>query len=377
MSKVKLYSTKSENKEYYFIVTYIGSSYVDGKRKFKRNKKSTGLFTYLKATTPDQRTHNKETKARVKQLHKKAQEEHFYSSNGLSNLEQANKPFFDYWNKYVSNKTHSQNNANVFMQTMNKLIAYRGNQILIHQVNYAYCRDFLTFLQNTLKKNGEKLSSSSIDSYFKKLNLVLKELVKEGIILKNPAQDVKVPKVIHKRREWLTLEEIELLINAECDIKNLKYFYLLSCFTGLRHSDIKNLTWKDYIIEGDKHFFKIYIQKTGKDLVIPVNHNARQILEQIGRKSDDDKIVVGLKYGSWSNLKLKQWGMRAGINKDITPHTARHTFATNFAMEGGNPMVLQELLGHSEFKATKVYVQIAETKKFTEMDKMPKLNINQ
>jgi integrase len=314
---------------------------------------------------------------RAEMLLRQAEEEHFFASRGLTNLEKANKPFFDYWRSFVNNKTTTQNNANVFMQTMNKLIAYKGNQILIHQVNYAYCRDFLSFLQNTLKKNGEKLSSSSIDSYFKKLNLVLKELVKEGIILKNPAQDVKVPKVIHKRREWLTLEEIELLINAECDIKNLKYFYLLSCFTGLRHSDIKNLTWKDYIIEGDKHFFKIYIQKTGKDLVIPVNHNARQILEQIGRKSDDDKIVVGLKYGSWSNLKLKQWGMRAGINKDITPHTARHTFATNFAMEGGNPMVLQELLGHSEFKATKVYVQIAETKKFTEMDKMPKLNINQ
>ena len=69
--------------------------------------------------------------------------------------------------------------------------------------------------------------------------------------------------------------------------------------------------------------------------------------------------------------------MKAGITKDITPHTARHTFATNFAMDGGNPMVLQELLGHSDFKNTKVYVQIADKKKFEELDKMPKLNINQ
>ena len=377
MSSVKLRKQIVKGKGYYYLVTYISSKIVDGKKIVKRKKKSLKLTFYPKPTNPQQRKHNKESKMRAEMLLRQAEEEHFFASRGLTNLEKANKPFFDYWRSFVNNKTTTQNNANVFMQTMNKLIAYKGNQILIHQVNYAYCRDFLSFLQNTLKKNGEKLSSSSIDSYFKKLNLVLKELVKEGIILKNPAQDVKVPKVIHKRREWLTLEEIELLINAECDIKNLKYFYLLSCFTGLRHSDIKNLTWKDYIIEGDKHFFKIYIQKTGKDLVIPVNHNARQILEQIGRKSDDDKIVVGLKYGSWSNLKLKQWGMRAGINKDITPHTARHTFATNFAMEGGNPMVLQELLGHSEFKATKVYVQIAESKKFTEMDKMPKLNINQ
>ena len=48
--------------------------------------------------------------------------------------------------------------------------------------------------------------------------------------------------------------------------------------------------------------------------------------------------------------------MKAGVNKDITPHTARHTFATSFAMEGGNPIVLQELMGHSDFKATKVYI---------------------
>ena len=375
MSSVKLRKQIVKGRGYYYLVTYISSKIVDGKKIVKRKKKSLKLTFYPKPTNPQQRKHNKESKIRAEMLLKKAEDEHFFASRGLTNLEKADKPFFDYWESYVNSKTTSQNNANVFMQTMSKLIAYRGSQILIHQVDYAYCRDFLSFLQNTEKKNGEKLSSSSIDSYFKKLNLVLKELVREGIILKNPAQDVKLPKVIHKRREWLTNEEIELLINTECDIEILKHFYLLSCFTGLRHSDAKNLTWKDYVIEGDKHFFKIYIQKTGKNLILPVNHNAKQILENIGRKGDDDKILVGLQYGAWSNLKLKQWGMNAGISKDITPHTARHTFATNFAMEGGNPMVLQELLGHSEFKTTRVYIQMAENKKFSEMDKMPKFNI--
>ena len=377
MSSVKLRKQIVKGKGYYYLVTYLSSKIVNGKKKVKRTKKSLQLTYYPNPTSPKHRAHNKESKKRAEMLLKKAQDEHFFTSRGLNNLEKANKPFFDYWKKYVNNKTHSQNNANVFMQTMNKLIAYRGNQILIHQVDYAYCRDFLSFLQNDVKKNGEKLSSSSIDSYFKKLKLVLKELVKEGIILKNPSQDVNQPKVIHKRREWLTNEEIEALINTDCDIENLKHFYLLACFTGLRHSDAKNLTWKDYVIEGERHFFKIYIQKTGKNLILPVNHNAKQILEQIGKKGDDDKIIIGLKYGAWSNLKLKQWGMKAGITKDITPHTARHTFATNFAMGGGNPMVLQELLGHSDFKATKVYIQMAEKKKFEELDKMPKFNINQ
>ena len=68
--------------------------------------------------------------------------------------------------------------------------------------------------------------------------------------------------------------------------------------------------------------------------------------------------------------------MNAGIKKKITPHTARHTFATNFAMSDGNPLVLQQILGHSDFKATKVYLQMAEEKPFTEIEKMPKYNFD-
>ena len=376
MSNVKLRQETVKGKGYYFLVTYLGSSIVNGKKKVVRTKKSLKLTFYPKPTSTQQRIHNKESKARAQLLLNKAQDEHFFNSNGLTNTNKANKSFFDYWEKYVNSKTTSQNNTNTFKQTMSKLIAYQGDQTLIHQVNYAYCRDFLSFLQNTTKKNGEKLSSASIDSYFKKLKLVLKELVKEGVILKNPAQDVKVPSVIHKRKEWLTNEEIQKLIKTDCDIMNIKNFYLLSCFTGLRHSDAKNLTWNNYVIEDDRHFFKIYIQKTKKNLILPVNHNARQVLDNIGRKGANDKIIVGLKYGAWSNIKLKEWGFKAGVNKDITPHTARHTFATSFAMEGGNPMVLQELMGHSDFKATKVYIQMAEKKKFEELDKMHKFNIN-
>ena len=220
MSSVKLRKQIVKGKGYYYLVTYLSSKIVNGKKKVKRTKKSLKLTYYPNPTSPKHRAHNKESKARAQMILKKAEEEHFFTSRGLNNLDKANKPFFDYWKKYVNSKTHSQNNANVFMQTMNKLIAYRGNQILIHQVDYAYCRDFLSFLQNDVKKNGEKLSSSSIDSYFKKFKLVLKELVKEGIILKNPSQDVNQPKVIHKRREWLTNEEIEAL--ADESVKKIK-----------------------------------------------------------------------------------------------------------------------------------------------------------
>ncbi len=56
-------------------------------------------------------------------LLRQAEEEHFFASRGLTNLEKANKPFFDYWRSFVNNKTTTQNHANVFMQTMNKIIA--------------------------------------------------------------------------------------------------------------------------------------------------------------------------------------------------------------------------------------------------------------
>ena len=153
--------------------------------------------------------------------------------------------------------------------------------------------------------------------------------------------------------------------------ENLKRFFLLSCFTGLRHSDVKRLTWKNVIVENKRHFLKFTIQKTKEPIKIPLSPDAVEILGE--RRGDDDKVVAGLVYSGWHNMIIKQWGVIAGIRKEITPHIARHTFATLFASQTKDWKSLQYILGHSDIRTTQVYAKLINEDVQDSMDKMEKL----
>ena len=209
------------------------------------------------------------------------------------------------------------------------------------------------------------------DSEEEYIGLVWKEIVKEGIVAKNPTDDVKIPKPIHKIREYLTKDEIQMLIDTPLKQNNLKQFFLLSCFTGLRHSDVKRLTWKNLVIENDRHYFNIVIAKTKEPLVIPLNKDAVKLMGE--PEGDDDKIIKGLSYSAWANQLIEKWGYVAGLKKKITPHTARHTFATQFISQTKDWKSLQYILGHSDLKTTQAYAKLIKSDVEESIDKMKDL----
>ena len=96
--------------------------------------------------------------------------------------------FFEFFENHLNNTKMSLNNRNGYENVISKLTAYKGSYILINQVDYDYCRGFGQFLVNGVKKDGNPLSSSTIDSYYKKLTIICKELVSQGILKKNPAR---------------------------------------------------------------------------------------------------------------------------------------------------------------------------------------------
>ena len=159
------------------------------------------------------------------------------------------------------------------------------------------------------------MSSSSINSYFKKYRLVWKEIVKESIVGKNPTDDIKIPKPIHKERVYLTKDEIKLLVDTPLVQENLKKFFLLSCFTGLRHSDIKRLTWANYIEENDTKYLSFIVAKTKTPLKIPLTKDAVKLIGE--PQGEDDKIITGLVYSGFNNALLEKWGYLAGIKKRL------------------------------------------------------------
>jgi len=208
-----------------------------------------------------------------------------------------------------------------------------------------------------------KFAESTVYLVLKVLKSLLNKAVSDGVIPKNPLQSVKGKKVIVEK-QYLTFEEITILDKSTCSNVMVKNAFLFSCFTGLRLSDIENLAWSGIREE------TIYItqQKTKRLNTIPI---AKQAMKYLGEKGEDGIKVFRLPARSTLSIVLSQWIFSSGINKKITFHSARHTFATLSLTYNIDIMTVSKLLGHTDVKTTQIYAKIIESKKRDSIDKLP------
>jgi integrase len=349
-----------KGKERVYLFTSIFYGYYpdsNGNKKAKRERKSMQLSYDLKPTTLFAKKEKKEVLAMAEKILFQREKEFQTEKVGLGKSYMAETNLFEWIQKHLNNTKMTLNNRNAYENTINKLKMYRGSYTLINQVDYDYCRGFAQFLSNTLKKDGGSLSSSTIDSYYKKLTIICKELVQQGILKKNPAIGVKLPKVTHKRKEVLNKEEIQAIMETECRIKVLKEYFIFSVFTGIDNATCQELRWKNYVVEDGVHKLKFTRTKTNHSYGFPLSQNAVDWLNKLDRKSDEDKIFIGLTYGGHQNNILLLWLKDAGINKHITPHCARHTFAYHFYKKTKDLFTVMNVMAHKDVSTTQRYLR--------------------
>jgi integrase len=142
----------------------------------------------------------------------------------------------------------------------------------------------------------------------------------------------------------------------------LKKAFIFSALTGLRWSDIEKLIWSEIQHSKEMGYYIRFRQKKTKGAeTLPISEQARELLGEKGEQND--QIFKGLHYSAWSNLKLQQWVMKAGIPKNITFHSARHTYATLQLTLGTDIYTVSKLLGHKELKTTQIYAKVIDDKK--------------
>ena len=356
--KVKLRTQEQKGRIYFYTDIFYG--YVidkDGKKKPKRKRKSLELSYPVNCTNPFDRKQKKEA-IRLADLKVLKLETEFHSDKaGLGKSYMSETNFFEFFENHLNNTKMTMNNRNGYENVISKLIAYRGRYTLINQVDYEYCKGFGQFLVNGTKKDGNPLSSSTIDSYYKKLTIICKELVSQGILKNNPAIAVKLPKVTHKRKEVLSKEEIKLLMDVDCKIKVLKQYFIFSIFTGIDNATCQELRWKNYVVEDGIHKLKFTRTKTNHSYGFPLSENAVDWLNKFDRKSDDDKIFIGLTYGGHQNNILLFWLKDVGIKKHITPHCARHTFAYHYYKKTKDLFTVMNIMAHKDVSTTQRYLR--------------------
>lgn len=248
-------------------------------------------------------------------------------------------------------------------------------------------RDFITYLETTetldWQKRAEEAArknrnaprnryrtSSTVKVYYSLISTMLGRAVKRGYIASNPAamlDSSEKPKFREHIREYLTLEEVGKLMNTPHKNSLITSMFLFGCFTGLRLSDVMRVTWKDI----DRGTIGMKMQKTSSAVYVPLSENARKVLPERGKaKSDDLVFPLTLTKGA-VNSALQRWVAKAGIDKHITFHCSRHTFATLLLYYGTDLYTVSKLLGHTDIKVTQIYAKVMDQRKVEAVNSIP------
>jgi integrase len=242
------------------------------------------------------------------------------------------------------------------------------------EMNRAKVEEFATYLANytSRRKDGRKLSFGSQIILVRCLQAVLNDAYKDGIITFSPSTTMPEMKGERKQKQFLTLAELQKLQQTECTNDTVKRLLLFSALTGMRHSDCVALRWEN-ITDGENPSIKFTQQKTKGVVYMPISEEALQFCGQ--RKSPKDKVFEKVHSSSKCNTIIEKWIERAEIDKKITFHCFRHTFATLQLTHGTDIYTVSKMLGHSDVKTTQIYAQIVDEKKQQAANAV-KLNVN-
>ena len=240
---------------------------------------------------------------------------------------------------------------------------YNLNDISIKRVDIAFINDFDFFLRNTKKCNN-----NSTIKYIRNFGKIIKQCYVNGWLERDPLLNYK-GKVKEIERVYLTQEEIELLLNKEFKIKRLELvrdMFLFSCFTGLAYIDVYNLTNSNIIIgiDGEK-WISTKRQKTEIPSRIPILPVSQMIIDKYENhpQCKNNGKLLPILSNQKMNAYLKELADICDIEKELTFHIARHTFATTVTLTNGVPIEsVSKMLGHKNLRTTQHYAKVLDRK---------------
>ena len=240
--------------------------------------------------------------------------------------------------------------------------------INIEKVDNAFINDYDYYLRTTNKCNN-----NSTLKYIKNLGKIIRICLSNGWIIKNPFVNYK-GKIKTVNRVYLTEEEVQRMADKCFDIDRLSQVrdvFLFCCFTGLAYVDIKKLKFSEITkgVDGGLWIFTNR-QKTEVRSAIPLLPAATQLIKKysIHPLCISKDMPLPVPSNQKMNGYLKEIAAMCGIDKVLTSHIARHTFATTITLSNGVPIeTVSKMLGHSSIKQTQHYAKILDLKVSADM----------
>jgi integrase len=377
--KVTIRKKKVSNGRYYSLRLeyYYGYYYKPNGKPFTRKKVETlGLHAYVNPKTKSERQTNKRVWDEAETIRSKREVAAKNDEEGFSRPTALQANFFDYLVK--QSKDIHGNTKSGWQGVLRQFGAFAGTDITFNEITQQFCERFKGHLANgAATRSGKPLSFNSQVNYYNKFKAALKAAVREGIIKRNPSEYVTMPNEVETERVFLTQDELQKVINTPCPDNALRAAFLFSCGCGLRYSDIVQLTWRDvhHYPSTDEWFIHFRQQKTKGFEYHPLGTSTdlAPSVMPAERGKNYEKVFPEFRYGTMTNPHLTRWALKAGVDKELTFHAGRHTFAVSFITNGGDIYTLSKLLGHQDIKTTLVYADIIDAKKNQSVQFFPKV----
>lgn len=240
---------------------------------------------------------------------------------------------------------------------------YKISDIEVKQINYQFITEFEYYL-----KTVRKCSHNTAIKYITNFKKIIRICIGNGWLDKDPFTNYKIT-LKEVEREYLTQEEIQTIADKEfasSRLEQVRDIFLFCCFTGLAYADTKKLSKEHLImgIDGEK-WIKINRTKTDTRSSVPLLPTAAAIIDKyaVTTKSKADNKLLPVLSNQKMNDYLKEIAAVCGINKNITFHLARHTFATTVTLTNGVPLEsVSKMLGHKSVRTTQHYAKIIDRK---------------
>ena len=280
-------------------------------------------------------------------------------STGLISRQLKKASFILYFQKLT--ETKSPNTKIAWENTLIHILKFHGRKLKFEDITENWIESFSKYLLKNLSQNSARV-------YLQKINTALNMAVKQKIILENPYRFLNKPKKEEIEMVYLVKDEIQEIINTDFFDDEVKNAFLFGCYTGLRFSDIGQLKWNN--IKNNQ--IQLTQTKTKGSVYIPLNKNAENILD---KQRDNKEYIFKLSsHNSSVNRTLKKLIKRTTIDKDVSFHSSRHTFATLLISSGVNVYTVSKLMGHSDIKSTLVYAKVINEEKERAVNSMPNFN---
>lgn len=259
------------------------------------------------------------------------------------------------------------------------LKAYNSSDMFLKELDYDFIIRFEKYLRAYIPQDHHKrMGNNTVMKHIERLRKLINLSFKLGWMVSDPFANFHA-KFIKTERGFLSLLELQEIEKKNFTIPRLQLvsdLFVFSCYTSLSYVDAINLSAENIRIGIDGELWIFYNrEKTTKPIHIPLLPKALDIIEKY--KDNQKAILQGRVFPKISNQKLnsylKEIGDVCGIEKNLTFHIARHTFATTVTLSNGMPIeTVSKLLGHSKIATTQIYAKVIERKVSDDMNRLRK-----